>query len=660
MGCRHSKQAVVVESPTFEFSVAIGSSGSLVLDSSLKNPSRFRDKGKAGEEKSIEPSKLSSRSSSARFSVSFRLGSLRRSVEAEQAAAGWPTWLTAVASEAIHGMVPLPADNFVKMAKIGQGTYSSVFRARDVETGRMVALKKVRFDNVQQESIRFMAREIMILRRLNHPNIIRLEGIITSRLSSSIYLVFEYMEHDLSDLINSPEIKFTESQVKCYMKQLLAGIEHCHSKSIMHRDIKASNILLNNQGILKVADFGLANLYSSRHKRPLTSRVVTLWYRPPELLLGSTSYGVSVDLWSIGCVFAELLLGKPILKGRTEVEQLHKIMKLCGSPPEEFWQKSKLPYATMFKPHQPYVSSLRERYRDLPEPSLRLLETLLSIEPQKRGTASSALLSEYFQSWPLAWSPSSLPKYPPTKEIDARCHEDSRKHYKETEKTLSSNVTTKSRRMKTAGQHSRQTNAALNHRIDDGSSVLVPDIKRSNVHGLPLKPSLEGPSEMSKAPHSSSLTESIAYARADPARTNLNNGKTRGSYISYESSHTTVGQEAWSWRQGHVREVSEYFGTKIGARDSYKIDRHTILKLKQRFERPESYDESTKYHSQHLTSTSHDSEGGRDEDDKERFEFSGPLLSQWEYAGDELLQRHDQQMRQALHKTQMHRTRKQK
>ncbi|KAL9669166.1 hypothetical protein QQ045_006708 [Rhodiola kirilowii] len=118
MGCRHSKQAVVVESPTFEFSVAIGSSGSLVLDSSLKNPSRFRDKGKAGEEKSIEPSKLSSRSSSARFSVSFRLGSLRRCVEAEQAAAGWPTWLTAVASEAIHGMVPLPADNFVKMAKV--------------------------------------------------------------------------------------------------------------------------------------------------------------------------------------------------------------------------------------------------------------------------------------------------------------------------------------------------------------------------------------------------------------------------------------------------------------------------------------------------------------------------------------------------------------
>lgn len=106
-------------------------------------------------------------------------------------------------------------------------------------------------------------------------------------------------------------------QIKCYMRQLLKGIEHCHSKGILHRDIKTSNILVDNNGRLKIADFGLANFAASR--QPLTSRVVTLWYRPPELLLGSTNYGTNVDMWSVGCVFAELFMGRPILKGRTEV-----------------------------------------------------------------------------------------------------------------------------------------------------------------------------------------------------------------------------------------------------------------------------------------------------------------------------------------------------
>ncbi|KAK7340588.1 hypothetical protein VNO77_21295 [Canavalia gladiata] len=355
---------------------------------------------------------------------SLRNGSLRlsshRFVEAEQNAAGWPPWLTSVAGEAIQGWVPLKTDSFEKLDKIGQGTYSSVFQAREVETGRMVALKKVRFDKLQADSVRFMAREIVILRALDHPNIMKLEGIITSQVSNSLYLVFEYMEHDLAGLISTPDIRFTESQIKCYMRQLLSGLEHCHVRGIMHRDIKVSNILVNNEGILKIGDFGLANTVSPNSKQPLTSRVVTLWYRPPELLMGSTNYGVSVDLWSVGCVFAELFMGKPVLKGRTEVEQLHKIFKLCGSPPDEFWKQSKLPLGSMFKPQTKYESSFRERCKGFPVTAVKLLESLLSIDPSKRGTASSALMSEYFSTKPYACNPSILPKYPPKKEMDAK------------------------------------------------------------------------------------------------------------------------------------------------------------------------------------------------------------------------------------------------
>ncbi|KAJ9683731.1 hypothetical protein PVL29_019347 [Vitis rotundifolia] len=456
MGCISSKQAVSA-SPDFDISEAIEDDWSVISASSIKQrrgsggasvkkankvrkerkeekEEKEKDKDKESEEEEeerkdnegleLQRSKKGSVNGKSTFSVRF--GNLHK-VEAEQIIAGWPSWLSAAAGEAIHGWLPLRADSFEKLEKIGQGTYSTVYRARDVETGRIVALKKVRFDNFQPESVMFMSREITILRRLDHPNIMKLEGIITSRLSCSIYLVFEYMEHDLAGLVSCPDIKFSVAQVKCYMQQLLSAIEHCHLLGVMHRDIKASNILVNNEGVLKLADFGLANILRPKHKQILTSRVVTLWYRPPELILGSTSYGVSVDLWSVGCVFAELLIGKPLFKGRTEVEQLHKIFKLCGSPPDEYWKKSKFPHAAMFKPHHPYESTLRERFREFPTTALNLIETLLSVEPPKRGTASSALISEFFNTKPYACEPSSLPKYPPNKEIDAKCREEARR-----------------------------------------------------------------------------------------------------------------------------------------------------------------------------------------------------------------------------------------
>ncbi|KAL6972987.1 [pyruvate dehydrogenase (acetyl-transferring)] kinase [Sarracenia purpurea var. burkii] len=337
---------------------------------------------------------------------------------------GWPSWLCDVAGDAIKDWTPRRANTFEKLDKIGQGTYSNVYKARDLITGKIVALKKVRFDNLEPESLKFMAREILVLRKLDHPNVIKLEGLVTSRMSSSLYLVFEYMEHDLAGLAAVQGVKFTESEVKCYIKQLLSGLEHCHNNGVLHRDIKGSNLLIDNEGILKIADFGLASFYDPEQKQPMTSRVVTLWYRPPELLLGATYYSVGVDLWSAGCILAELLAGKPILPGRTEVEQLHKIFKLCGSPSEEYWKKSKLPNATLFKPQQPYKRCISETFQNFPPSSLSLIETLLAIDPDDRGSAAAALNSEFFATEPYACEPSSLPKYPPSKEMDAKLRDE--------------------------------------------------------------------------------------------------------------------------------------------------------------------------------------------------------------------------------------------
>ncbi|XP_077227089.1 putative serine/threonine-protein kinase At1g54610 [Tasmannia lanceolata] len=340
------------------------------------------------------------------------------------AASGWPEWLEAVVGDAIEGWTPRRADTFEKLDKIGQGTYSNVYKARDLITGKIVALKKVRFDNLEPESVKFMAREILVMRRLDHPNVLKLEGLVTSRMSCSLYLVFEYMEHDLSGLAACPGVKFTLPQAKCYMKQLFSGLEHCHNRGVLHRDIKGSNLLIDKDGILKIADFGLASFYDPGHRQPMTSRVVTLWYRPPELLLGATYYGVGVDLWSAGCILAELLAGKPIIPGRTEVEQLHKIFKLCGSPSEEYWKTAKFPHAAIVKPQQPYKRCIAETFKELPPSSLPLIETLLAIDPDERGTATSALNSEFFNTKPYASEPSSLPHYPPSKEMDVKLRDE--------------------------------------------------------------------------------------------------------------------------------------------------------------------------------------------------------------------------------------------
>ncbi|KAH9691856.1 protein kinase domain-containing protein [Citrus sinensis] len=321
---------------------------------------------------------------------------------------GWPKWLTDnIPREVLAGLVPKSAESYDKIDKVGQGTYSNVYKALDRDTGKIVALKKVKFDTSEPHSVKFMAREIMILQKLDHPNIVKLEGLATSRMQYSLYLVFEFMQTDLARIISNPEGKLTEPQVKCYMQQLLSGLQHCHDRGILHRDVKGSNLLIDKNGVLKIADFGLANYFSPNKKRPLTSRVVTLWYRAPELLLGATDYGVGIDLWSAGCLLAEMFLGRPIMPGRTEVEQLHRIFKLCGSPSEDYWKKLRL--STTFRPPQSYKPRLFEAFSEFPESSLGLLSTLLALDPAYRGSAASALKNEFFFTSPLACDLSGLP-----------------------------------------------------------------------------------------------------------------------------------------------------------------------------------------------------------------------------------------------------------
>ncbi|KAJ8541483.1 hypothetical protein K7X08_002299 [Anisodus acutangulus] len=333
---------------------------------------------------------------------------IKATTEDEELVDGWPKWLVDnIPRKALAGLVPKCADSYDKIDKVGSGTYSNVYKARDRDTGKIVALKKVRFDTSEPESIKFMAREIMILQKMDHPNIIKLEGLATSRMQYSLYIVLEYMQSDLTSIISRPDMRLSEAQIKCYMQQLLSGLQHCHERGILHRDIKGSNLLIDKNGMLKIADFGLANYFNPEKKRPLTSRVVTLWYRAPELLLGATDYGIGIDLWSAGCLMAEMFAGRPILPGRTEVEQLHKIFKLCGTPSEDYWRKAKL--STTFRPPYTYRSNKKEAFRHFPVSSWRLLNVLLALDPANRGSSGSALQDEFFHTSPLACELSELP-----------------------------------------------------------------------------------------------------------------------------------------------------------------------------------------------------------------------------------------------------------
>jgi serine/threonine protein kinase len=232
---------------------------------------------------------------------------------------------------------------YEKIEQVGEGTYGEVFMARSRDDSSLVALKKVKLEGEREGFPITAIREIKILKSLNHDNVINMKEIVTSKNKSSIYMVFEYMDHDLTGLAGREGIKFSIPQIKCYMQQLLTGLNYCHLNNILHRDIKGANLLIDNNGVLKLADFGLARSCALENSRALTNRVITLWYRPPELLLGTQAYGPAVDTWSAGCIFAELLLGKPILQVRVSPDTRSSFRVPSPAKPSTHRASSPLP-----------------------------------------------------------------------------------------------------------------------------------------------------------------------------------------------------------------------------------------------------------------------------------------------------------------------------
>eukprot|EP00750_Incisomonas_marina_P023648 INCI5049.10.p1 GENE.INCI5049.10~~INCI5049.10.p1 ORF type:complete len:412 (-),score=52.81 INCI5049.10:620-1855(-) len=318
-----------------------------------------------------------------------------------------------------------PVGSFKKMYRIGEGTYGTVYRARDKESGEIVALKRVILHNEKADGFPITSvREINILKRLSaarardggHPNIVQLLEIVVGKQREGVFLVFEYCEHDLAALIDNMKRAFSESEMKCLLKQLLGAVDYLHSHWIIHRDLKMSNLLYNGRGQLKLADFGLARTFTDPIE-PMTQKVVTLWYRAPELILGATTYTPAVDMWAIGCIFGELMKHDVLLPGKTEIKQIERIVKLLGFPTHTDWRALRdLPNVAqcnlLFYQGTPSRLTEMVKSHDVSHDATYMLSDLLAYDPARRITTKEALAHDYFKATPRAKDPALMPTFP--------------------------------------------------------------------------------------------------------------------------------------------------------------------------------------------------------------------------------------------------------
>lgn len=285
--------------------------------------------------------------------------------------------------------------------QVGEGTYGKVYKAKNSITGKLVALKRLRLENEKDGFPLTAMREIGLMQSFQHPNIIGLTEMMVEK--SFVYMIIPYMNHDLTGLLTHPEVSLTDGHRKNLFKQLTEGLSYLHFKRIIHRDIKGSNLLIDNEGVLKITDFGLARVMKDVKKGiespDYTNRVITLWYRPPELLLGTTDYGREVDVWGIGCLLVELYAKSAIFQGMDEILQLKAIFEIMGTPSIETWPGlDYLPWYELMKPQFGLPNVFRETFKTVvkSENCIDLAEQLLSMNPANRISAKQALQHPYF------------------------------------------------------------------------------------------------------------------------------------------------------------------------------------------------------------------------------------------------------------------------
>ncbi|XP_062969705.1 cyclin-dependent kinase 18 isoform X7 [Cynocephalus volans] len=286
-------------------------------------------------------------------------------------------------------------ETYVKLDKLGEGTYATVFKGRSKLTENLVALKEIRLEHEEGAPCTAI-REVSLLKNLKHANIVTLHDLIHT--DRSLTLVFEYLDSDLKQYLDHCGNLMSMHNVKIFMFQLLRGLSYCHRRKILHRDLKPQNLLINERGELKLADFGLARAKSVPTKT-YSNEVVTLWYRPPDVLLGSTEYSTPIDMWGVGCIHYEMATGRPLFPGSTVKEELYLIFRLLGTPTEETW-----PRVTALSEFRAYNFP-----RYLPQPlishaprldpdGINLLTSLLLYESKCRVSAEAALSHPYFRS----------------------------------------------------------------------------------------------------------------------------------------------------------------------------------------------------------------------------------------------------------------------
>ncbi|CAI5720096.1 unnamed protein product [Peronospora destructor] len=285
-------------------------------------------------------------------------------------------------------------ERYQKLEKVGEGTYGVVYKAKDRVTGEVIALKKIRLE-AEDEGIPSTAiREISLLKELQHCNIVRLYNIVHT--DRKLTLVFEYLDQDLKKYLDVCEKGLEKPILKSFLYQLLRGIAYCHQHRVLHRDLKPQNLLINREGELKLGDFGLARAFGIP-VRSYTHEVVTLWYRAPDVLMGSRKYSTPVDIWSVGCIFAEMANGGPLFAGTSETDQLDRIFRLMGTPTVEIYPAiMDLPDYRRDFPVYPTPDTLAHLAPMLDEEGVDLLEQMLQYDPAKRITAADAMVHPYF------------------------------------------------------------------------------------------------------------------------------------------------------------------------------------------------------------------------------------------------------------------------